>query len=164
VGGSRRICSLRPSAQSSRCICTRGKLVASPAQFRETRKSARSTLASVFSCSRCSERSFEKSGDSAHQKDPISTAYEFRTKSAQSGGLEKWPERRNCGSLPVRCSVQVCARGPVFTRDCFGLASERRMLDADSLAEGEELGSNILRPEWSGNHRLMSALAPKADK
>jgi hypothetical protein len=36
-------------------------------------------------------------------------------------------------------------RRPMFIWNFCGLAGQRRMLDADGLAEGEEPGSNVLR-------------------
>jgi hypothetical protein len=72
-------------------------------------------------------------------------AYEFRTKSAQSGGLENNGQREGILGLSKSIAVRRFAHeAPVFVGDFCGLASQRRMLNADGLAEGEELGSNVL--------------------
>ena len=85
-----------------------------------------------------------KCGGSALENDSISIAYEFRTKSAQSGGLEK-----NGWRDGILVSADALQSGgfrakPVVIGLC-ALASPRRMLDADRLAEGEELGFNVLQ-------------------
>jgi hypothetical protein len=64
------------------------------------------------------------------------------------GSRELWrkpSKRQNFGSRPVRRSAEVCVRTPVFIEYFCAVASGRRMLRADRLAEGEELESNILR-------------------
>jgi len=70
--------------------------------------------------------------------------YEFRTKSAQSGG---W--RKTAGDRQFRISAVVSQSGGLLAKarligDLCGLESQRRWLDADAMAEREELGSNIL--------------------
>ena len=78
------------------------------------------------------------------KSDSKSVAYEFRTKSAQSGGLETNGPRERIsgfgGCLTVRRSLGK-ARG-YWTS--LRARKSQRMLDAEGLAEGEELGSNGL--------------------
>ena len=76
------------------------------------------------------------------------TPYQSLTRSGLNPhSRELWrkrPERRNSGHQQIYRSAEVCARSAVLIGDFCGRASQRRMLDAERLAEGEELGSNIL--------------------
>ena len=96
------------------------------------------------SCSRCRKLSCESGGIERTKTDSKSVAYEFRTKSAQSGGSETdGPRERISGSggfLAVRRSLDN-ARGYWAS---FRARKPQRMLDAEGLAEREELGSNGL--------------------
>jgi hypothetical protein len=100
-------------------------------------KAARSTFALVFWLLALSERSFEGAEIRLTKNDSISTAYEFRTKSAQSGGLEKNGWREGIAGTSRSVAVWRFAReDPYLLGDFCGLASEMRMLAADGLAEG----------------------------
>jgi hypothetical protein len=79
------------------------------------------------------------------KNDSISITYEFRTKCAQSGALENNGQREGFLGLS---SLSQCGGLRAEARIYWGflpLASQRRMLNAGGLAEGEELGSNILQ-------------------
>ena len=69
---------------------------------RDSKINMRSRLALVFGCYRCSGRSFERPEIPSAKNDLTSIAYGFRTKSAQSGGLET-DDRRERISGPARC-------------------------------------------------------------
>jgi hypothetical protein len=58
------------------------------ARPQNSKTAARSTPALDFSFCRCCEISYESAAVQLTKNDSISTTYEFRTKSAQSGGLE----------------------------------------------------------------------------
>ena len=89
------------------------------------------------SCSRCREISWESAEVGVTKSDSKSVAYEFRTKSAQSGGLEtNGPERENFGSPPVRRSAEVFARSPWLLGISSALKSQRRMLVAERTGGG----------------------------
>jgi transposase-like protein len=80
--------------------------------------SVQSTLALECSCSRLSKRSCEKGGGCLTENESISMAYEFRTKSAQSGGLETNGRRdtflglgRNVSQASGECWARTGWRG-----------------------------------------------------
>ena len=80
------------------------------------------------------------------KNDLKSVAYEIRTKSAKSGGLETNGPRERISGL--RQAPPQCGGFHAKARRywAFGDAeSQRRKLVADRLAEGERLGSNGLR-------------------
>jgi hypothetical protein len=71
--------------------------------------------------------------------------YVTESHNVSGDALEK--NRKREGILGLNSSyrsAEVCARSPVFIGDFCGLGSQRRMLNADGLAEGERLYSNIL--------------------
>jgi len=79
------------------------------------------------------------------KNDSKSAAYENRTKSVKSGGLEKDGRRERILALRRGAEVQSFVReGPVFIGDFCALASRQRMFCAVRLAEGAEPESNIL--------------------
>ena len=94
---------------------------------------------------RYSKRACEKSGGRAHAKRININVLRvpYQTRAVRRFG-EKRSERQKFESLPERRSREVWARRPVFIEDFCGLESQRRMLNADGMAEREELGSNIL--------------------
>jgi hypothetical protein len=78
------------------------------------------------------------------KSDSKSVAYEFRTKSAQSGGLETNGRRETDLGLGQRVAMRSFAREAGGYWRFQRAKTERRMLGAEGLAEGEELGSNVL--------------------
>ena len=102
---------------------------------------AQSTPALKPGCSRCPKISFESAEVGGAKSGSISVAYEFRTKSAQSGGSEtNGPRERNSG-------LGGCVAVRRFVREARGYwasmraRSRQRMLVAEGLAvqEGFEL-------------------------
>jgi hypothetical protein len=69
---------------------------------------------------------------------------EFRTKSAESGGLETNGLGERISGLVGRLAVGRFLRGARGYWLLMGDCDARRMLDSDRLAEGDVLGSNVL--------------------
>jgi hypothetical protein len=63
------------------------------------------------------------------ENDSISTTYEFRTNSAQSGGLEKNSRRERISGLGRCSAVRRSAHEAVLIGDVCGLASWWRTFD-----------------------------------
>jgi hypothetical protein len=80
--------------------------------------------------------------------------YENRTKSAHSGGVETKGPRERISDLSRRGVVRRFSSEAMVIGLLFGLGSQQRMLVAEGLAEGEELGSNILRFGKASNQTL----------
>jgi hypothetical protein len=73
-------------------------------------------------------------------------AYENRTKSAKSGGLERNGQgERISGYDQISAVRSFCRESPPLLGLRAGSAKAQRMLVATALAEGEEPGSNPLR-------------------
>jgi hypothetical protein len=134
---------------------------AAPAQDRENQKTPRDQRISVASgapseLSKSAEVRLTKS-------DSISIAYEFRTKCAQSGGLEKSGRRerilRLCRGVAVRRFV---CEGPfllgIFARsqasgECWMRTGWRRERSWDPTFSDRMLYANSERPELCGGHQ-----------
>jgi hypothetical protein len=80
----------------------------------------------------------------ATESNSKSAAYENRTKSAKCGGLETNGRRERILSLDRHVAVRRSARNARGYWASIRLKSRQRMLLAQGLAEGEELGSNVL--------------------
>ena len=112
---------------------------------RESKTAAQSTPQLARSRSRYSAISLQSAEVAVPKSESISTAYEFRTKSAKSGGLETNGRReRILGPQPVPRSAEVFTRRPAIIRLLRTLESQRRMFGVDVLAEGEDLPTNSL--------------------
>jgi hypothetical protein len=81
------------------------------------------------------EISYESAAVQLTKNDSLSTTYEFRTKYAQSGGLENNGCRETefwAAAALSQCGGFVWARRSVFIGNRCGLANQRRMLGADA--------------------------------
>ena len=114
---------------------------------RDSKTAARSALALASDCSRCPEISCESAEVRLLKSGLKSAAHEFRTKSAQSGGLETNGRRDGISCLSRRAAVRRFVREARGNWASMRARRLRRMFAALGLAEGEELETNILRPQ-----------------
>jgi hypothetical protein len=118
---------------------------------RESKSSARSTLALDSGCSRCSKIFFESEEDSVTESDSKSGAYEFHTKAAQSGGLET-----NGGRERI-LDFSRCAAVWRFSREARDYwASIRARNPAENVGRGRTGGQGVLHA-----HRARCQDCPK---
>jgi hypothetical protein len=97
------------------------------------------------SCSRCRAISCESAEVSRLKNDSKSAAYEFRTKWAQSGGLETNRLRERISGPDGNTAVRSFVRDARSYWALLRARKPRRILVREGLAEGEELSSNGLR-------------------
>ena len=101
-------------------------------------------LALAFSYSRHPAISLQSAEVDVTKRDSISVAYENRTKSEKCGGLETNGPRERISDSNGVGAVRGFAANPAVIGVLSALKSQRRMLAADGLAEGERLYSNVL--------------------
>ena len=104
----------------------------------------RATKASWISVAPGLQNTRENAEAGSKKNDPISGAYENRTESAQSGGLETDGPRERISSPGRWSQCGGFHAKPVVIGLLCALNTPQRMLVAGGLAEGEELGSNVL--------------------
>ena len=142
---------------------------------RESKTAARSTLVLDSSCPRCREISCESAEVWLTKSDSKSVAYEFRTKSAQSGGLETNGRGETISVLRDRVAVRRFVREARGYWASWRARSRQRIFVAEGLAEGEGFEQSVrfartsgrnAHPKvyWSGRRaqRYRSGLAPRA--